>query len=800
MLQPTRRFLSLAIFLVLGLLLLPRLSSAQVTSSDPNFTPSVLKAGLSGPTGLFFRPPTGDLVVSQNGANLISLVDARSGATKTFTTQSLAYEVAVRASDGLVAVTTKPDGPIDFYDSTGNFVNSIAAGIPNTCLGGLVFDASGNLSVAAGPLTEGGCSSTGWNIYEFPGPNPWATTEPSSILDGSINQIEGLAFSAAPPPPFGVGTLYAVSPTSGNVYEISLTQDCPTCSISGNPRTIATVTTTFDISGNPVPGIWGIAIDSLSGDIYISESNGPDVLTMSPPCTSCDPAPTQFATGFSNTLGLGFDIDGNLYVNETHAGNTWKFTRNSFATPQQTITPGQTQTFTNPNKAMSDQIQTIFIPPSANLCDSNGNCAVFLRDIFVPVLGTKLDARLAPGSSGDSDFFGGGPVPPNSSCVLVPSASPNSASPTYCLVTIQQCFDKNHHPFFICPVQEPSSGPGSSDLIQLKSEFTDSNPPDPNTRFVIDFDAPPNNNTLTDITTAVFTDNGGGGGSKGLCSLTTLVVAPANSGDFTLGPISPITVASGGSSAPTTVPITTQSFSQPINLGVSDAPTGVTPLLNQLSVTPAANTTNISTTLSVMVGSTLDSATTTSGIATVIANLVANGCIDNGVANALNSKLSAAQADIGGGQIKTALNVLGAFKSQVQAEAGKHISTSCTTTFTLIVTGNSFGEVHSALVSVNVTGTNAASILINDVSSVISFLGTSPDPITGFVFQGGLPVVGAIVSLSPLPAVTTDLTGFYYFPGTSSLTKGATYTIQVGSLSQTFTWMGKGSAINFALP
>jgi len=71
---------------------------------------------------------------------------------------------------------------------------------------------------------------------------------------------------------------------------------------------------------------------------------------------------------------------------------------------------------------------------------------------------------------------------------------------------------------------------------------------------------------------------------------------------------------------------------------------------------------------------------TTSGVSTVIRELLTSGCIDKeGLADALTSKLSAAQRAIGEGQIQTAINILTAFKNQVRAQAGKHIATSCTT-------------------------------------------------------------------------------------------------------------------------
>ncbi|MCU1242341.1 MAG: hypothetical protein JWO71_3067 [Candidatus Acidoferrum typicum] len=593
MFQPIRYFLSLFTLLLLGILLLPRLSSAQVTSQDPNFTPSVLKSGLSVPSGLVFRSPTGDLVLSQNGANQVSLVSLPSGATNAFATQASADEIAVRSSDGLVAVKTQATGqtagPINFYSSSGTLLGSIPQGNPNGCITGLAFDTSGNLFVAAGPATEvpGGCQTNGWALYEFPqqtGQTP-STTSSQKVSFNAGDLIEGLAFSAAP---LSEGSLYAISSTNGNVYQIGLCADCSTL--------FATRFAQVSNGDSPNRSISGIAIDPLLGDIYISEFTGGDVVRVRPPDNTSEAIQTAslFATGFSNTFGLAFDTNGNLYVNETNAGNLWKFTRNSFATPLQPISKGQTLTFTNPNSAMSDQIQTILIPPSANL-----NGAAFLQAIFVPVLGTTLDARLLPGSRGDTEFFGGGPVPPGSTCIRVPSASPNPATPTNCLVTVQKCYDANHKPFDICPVREPL---GNTDLIQLGSTYSNGSlPKPPLALFLIDFDTPPDNTTLTDITTNPLDCCTGTGGTKSLCSQTFFAAPGTVSSDFSLGPISPITLSSGSGSA--TVPVKSiGTFNSAVTLGVSDAPPGVTATLNQPSVTPTAGNTDLTTRLMVSVG------------------------------------------------------------------------------------------------------------------------------------------------------------------------------------------------------
>jgi hypothetical protein len=798
-----KKFIEVALVLAIFLLNCSAALGQAVISSDPNFTPSILKSGLSAPNGVAFRSPTGDLVVPQNGANQISLVNAGSGGTKSFAAQSFPQDVAVRSSDGLVAVRTQAvagqtSGPIDFYSSTGTLLGSITVGqLPNACVGGLAFDSNGNLYVAAGPTLEESstCDSNNWDLYEFAqGEGPTPSTSSSQAVEffpGDL--IGGLAFAAAPLPS---GTLYAISSSNGIVYQISV--DCFDC----GANQIAQVTTGGD---SPIVTPSGIAVDPLSGDIYISELSGPNILRMPPACVDCDPVtPTTFASGFSNTFGLAFDTTGNLYVNETNTGKLWKFTRNSFATTQQQILQGQTLTFTNPNSAMSDQTQTILIPQSANLCDSNGRCAAFIQAIFVLVQKATLDLRLMQGSSGDPAFFGGGPVPAGTTCQPILSASPNLDK---CVNVVQKCYDASHKPFDICPVHEPT---GSPDLIQLTVKWTDPNfHAGPTTALLIDFDTAPDTSSLTNIT-----DNfDPGGGTKGLCSVTmTAILDNSATNDFFLGPISPSTVALG---SPATVPVTSiGSFSLPVALSVSNVPPGVTATLNQPSVTPSAGTTDTTTTLTVTAGSSFGSANTPAGIATVIANLLASGCIDNsGIANALTSKLSAAQSAINGGQIQTAINTLGAFQSQVQTQSGKHISNSCTTTFTLIVTGTSLGEVHLASVNVSDTSTNAGGILAADAASAITRLAgvNTADPIVGTVanappgtFVTILNAAGTVTVLSP---TTTDATGFYYFANTG-LTKGVSYTIKVSKPagfngvtpgSQTFTWAGKGLVFNFTL-
>lgn len=188
---------------------------------------------------------------------------------------------------------------------------------------------------------------------------------------------------------------------------------------------------------------------------------------------------------------------------------------------------------------------------------------------------------------------------------------------------------------------------------------------------------------------------------------------------------------------------------------------------------------------------------TTSFITSVIENLLApNGCIDkDGIEDSLIKKLEAAQDAISRGQIQTAINILGAFKKHVQAQAGKHIEPSC------VIGGVTF---------------TPANVLLTDAQSLIDSLRTSDiaDPITGYVMDAnGMGLSGATVRMlsggSTVATATTDITGFYFFATTGTLTPLSNYTVQVTGFpagftastpsSQLFTWVGSGLTFNFSL-
>jgi hypothetical protein len=175
------------------------------------------------------------------------------------------------------------------------------------------------------------------------------------------------------------------------------------------------------------------------------------------------------------------------------------------------------------------------------------------------------------------------------------------------------------------------------------------------------------------------------------------------------------------------------------------------------------------------------------------------GCIDNsGLANSLTSKIEAAKSRITAGDTKSAINTLAALLNQLEAQAGKHISTGCTDPNT-----------HTQF--------NPTQVLITDLETLLAKLKTAgiTDPILGYVSNGIDGVAGATITLldaanNVVATTATDQTGFYFFAQTNTLTVGASYTVTVATIpkpyttsspaSQSFTWSAAQVSLgNFAL-
>jgi hypothetical protein len=183
-------------------------------------------------------------------------------------------------------------------------------------------------------------------------------------------------------------------------------------------------------------------------------------------------------------------------------------------------------------------------------------------------------------------------------------------------------------------------------------------------------------------------------------------------------------------------------------------------------------------------------AVTFSSLGKDVTNLAALGCIDN-ISQSLTTKINAAQNAYAKGQIQTAINILQATIYEVQAQAGKHISTSCK--------------------DPNGQPLNPVLFLIGDIQYLQGTLSTQlkPNPILASVVSGNNGIAGATVNVvnskkTVIATATTDSLGFCYFADTSGFTNGTNYSVNVTlpkgyksstPPSQTFTWQGSQVAL-----
>ena len=172
------------------------------------------------------------------------------------------------------------------------------------------------------------------------------------------------------------------------------------------------------------------------------------------------------------------------------------------------------------------------------------------------------------------------------------------------------------------------------------------------------------------------------------------------------------------------------------------------------------------------------------------------GCIDN-ISQSLIAKISATGNLVNKGQYQAAINTLAALIYEVQAQAGKHISTSCKDP-----SGRTF---------------DPTKLLIGDAQYLQGILAgqLKPNPIFGSVVNSSnVGMNGVTVNVvnskkTIIATAVTDSVGFCYFADTSILTVGASYAVNASlpkgyksstPSSQTFTWKGNQVTLsNFVL-
>lgn len=575
-------------------------------------------------------------------------------------------------------------------------------------------------------------------------------------------------------------------------------------------------------------------------------------------CDNCTPAtPANIHVILDGTdmypTGVGVDLasiglgkGGTAYVGFTGATGavteiqsilSWTFSSTSaapettYTTPPQTTTAGGSNQFTDPGGSGTNQ--TYIFPTNTTFANaSGGSCSsptmaiqfqywdpTLFNSSRLPGIPQNPNWCSVPGNQGLECST---PVPAGTTCAQLAVNDKN-----YCIVEEAQC-SCGGVPQAHCNVTAyvtATSGP----ILVSNANNNYASPAPVNPGLVIGDDGQNN--------WAIMPQAPDGSTCTTNCSTqklnTDITILDVNQPDFSLA-ANPSTLNLGvGGSGASTLSLSAlygfNTFNSPVTLSVPAPPAGVSPTFSSSSVSPPPLTSPpVTSTLTVSLGPslmptsftlnvngvstpiengvpttlnhyafvTVNVVADTTSMSNVIGSLLADGCINNsGIANALTSKLSAAQGYISVGDTLDAINTLTAFKNQVNAQSGKHILTSAPCPF------------------------NAASVLTTDAQSLINTLraGTIADPITGYALNSsGAGVQGATVSIysgttasgTPIASAATDITGFYYFATTNLLTSGSTYTIAVSGLSgyttatpaySTFTWTGTGFGSTFTL-
>lgn len=758
--------------------------------------------------------------VSTFNGNQILAVGSTTGAVKVLNidTTKLPEDIVV-GPDGKIYICDPVENDIRRMNQDGSNVETVysfSATTSTQCNGGACptgpegpsFSTTGDLY-----FNTRGSPATHTGVWKIPAaqlsPIPSGGATPVNVVPASATSStfgEGTTFDAT-------DKLLFVDRSGGKVWRF----DTSTSTLT---NIISSLIKPFGIAVNP------------SGDIFVSDGGANSVKHYLADGTSKG-AFVTFATT-DEPAYLQFDASGNLFVLTNNAvdggnGKLWRvdpsgtpvtqlagagtsntFNTSNFAvglglpattftTAQQAVAPNTTTTFTDGTIIN----ETVAIPSGANM----GTPATAFKAVsFIEIAPAVFSSTRLPGTTQSPNWSGGTtPIPAGTTCTVIANTDGN------CIVMRDLCFDSSHNPIVPCNITTTTAT-----LIQLTSLYKTQSPQTLPGLIIADDNQ---NNWASLFITFNPADPTISGGTKTLNTDTAIV----NFGDFSLSAVSPLTVSVGGSASTTVTVSSVGAFNSMVTLAVPSPPSGVsTSFSSPNPVTPPSGG-STSSTLTVNVGPSVTPSTftltvtgtftsplgfqvtrstsvsvtvsaTTSGISNVIGSLLAAGCIDNsGIATALTSKLSAAQAAT---DIQTEINILTALKNQIQAQAGKHIATSCT------IGGVTF---------------NPVTVLLTDVQSLINSLRTSvtPDPITGYAVNStGTGIAGATLTMldsagHTLATATTDITGFYYFATTGILTPGSSYTVQVTGFPagfttstpsyQTFTWGGSGLTFSFSL-
>jgi YVTN family beta-propeller protein len=764
-------------------------SSNNVTVIDGATNTTTTVAAGTNPAFVAVNPVTNKAYVA-NGDGTVTVIDGMTDMpTATVTAGTGPISVAVNPVTNKIYVANNGSNDVTVIDGATNATANVSAG-------------SGPNSIAVNSVTNK-IYVANKNCISLPcGPGT------VTVIDGATNATANVSAGTNP-------VSVAVNPVTNKVYVANNGSNNVTV-IDGATNATANVSA----GTNPV----SVAVNSVTNKIYVASSGSNDV-TVIDGATNMPTATVAVGTG-PNSIAVN-PVTNKIYV-----------TNSSFSVGAVTVIDGATNTTTTVANELGPGTQAVAVNPVTNKVYA----ATVNANVMVIDGATNTTTTVATGSASFSVA-----VNPVTNKIYVPKQGGNIVTVmteqqvqairlTTTISTLPNNQTTSPTPSFTFTASNtfsPTAPAVDAVYFQLdtwQGAWTPANPAGTPGSFTATLPTlSPGIHILyaysTDAQDASSIQTGGDGFGQsspliGNIAAYLFLFAPPPPTDFSLSPISPITVSTGG---PASSSVTVNSINGPspqVTLSVPASPAGlsasfttnpVTPpsggsassALNVSagpSVTPSTFTLTVTGTFGSLTHSTTVAVTITadsSSITNVIGNLLSAGCVDNsGIGNALTSKLSAAQAAISTGDIQTAINILTALKSQLQAQSSKHIFTSC-----------AIGDVTF----------NPVTVLLIDVQSLLDSLkvGITPNPVTGYVVNSsGLGLSGATVSIlsagNPVATATTDITGFYFFPTTGVLSPGSTYTVAVVALPagfttstpafQTFLWGGTATMLsNFLL-
>jgi len=254
---------------------------AQPTPVAPGYSVSLLASGLTSPAGLVYRSHFNDLLVCQQLANEVSIIDLTTGAVSPFGVVAMPEHITIDTKGNVYVQSDISNGPVTILDSSGTTVYSF---IVEGHADGLAVDAKEDLYLANNETKL---------IVRYAAGSGF--TNPTTYASG-FQSLQGITFN-------GSGQLFAEDYAAGIVYHATSTDNTVWATGLGSVTTLPMGDIAY------VPDV-GLLVAQFNGPV--SQIPAEDVVNT-------------FATGFSNPHGIAVDASHNIYIADYGSGSIWKF-------------------------------------------------------------------------------------------------------------------------------------------------------------------------------------------------------------------------------------------------------------------------------------------------------------------------------------------------------------------------------------------------------------------------------------------------------------------------------------------